>query len=87
MQVFRPEGLVTARGMERLRFAPWGVAGGRASTRGARVGKTQNNTEEVSRSIASSRCAGEKHRFFPGPFIRKGISGGLKLPAPDRSGD
>ena len=27
-QVFRPEGLVTARGMERLRFAPWGVAGG-----------------------------------------------------------
>src|SRR4029077_20658729 len=29
-QVFQPEGLVTARGMERLRFAPWGVAGGTA---------------------------------------------------------
>jgi N-methylhydantoinase B len=33
-QVFRPEGLVTARGMERLRFAPWGVAGGSAGTTG-----------------------------------------------------
>jgi N-methylhydantoinase B len=36
-QVFRPEGLVTARGMERLRFAPWGVAGGAAGTNGAVV--------------------------------------------------
>jgi N-methylhydantoinase B len=36
-QVFRPEGLVTARGMERLRFAPWGVAGGSAGTNGAVV--------------------------------------------------
>src|SRR5204862_7215896 len=26
-QVFRPEGIGTARGMERLRFAPWGVSG------------------------------------------------------------
>ena len=34
VQVFRPEGLVTARGMERLRFAPWGVAGGRAGATG-----------------------------------------------------
>jgi N-methylhydantoinase B len=34
MQVFRPEGLVTARGMERLSFAPWGVAGGRAGATG-----------------------------------------------------
>ncbi len=34
MQVLRPEGLVTARGMERLRFAPWGAAGGRAGTTG-----------------------------------------------------
>jgi N-methylhydantoinase B len=34
MQVERPEGLVTARGMERLRFAPWGVAGGRAGATG-----------------------------------------------------
>ena len=33
-QVFGPEGLVTARGMERLRFAPWGVAGGTAGTTG-----------------------------------------------------
>lgn len=34
-QVFRPEGLVTARGMERLRFAPWGVAGGSAGATGS----------------------------------------------------
>jgi N-methylhydantoinase B len=34
VQVFRPEGLVTARGMERLSFAPWGVAGGRAGATG-----------------------------------------------------
>ena len=37
VQVFRPEGLVTARGMERLRFAPWGVAGGRAGATGRAV--------------------------------------------------
>ncbi len=36
-QVFRPEGLVTARGMERLRFAPWGVAGGTAGSTGSVV--------------------------------------------------
>ena len=34
-QVFQPEGLVTARGMERLRFAPWGVAGGTAGSTGS----------------------------------------------------
>jgi len=34
-QVFQPEGLVTARGMERLRFAPWGVAGGSAGATGS----------------------------------------------------
>ena len=34
-QVFQPEGLVTARGMERLRFAPWGVAGGTAGGTGS----------------------------------------------------
>src|SRR5262245_10004857 len=34
LEVGRPEGQVTARGMERLRFAPWGVAGGRAGTTG-----------------------------------------------------
>ncbi len=37
VQVCRPEGLVTARGMERLRFAPWGVAGGRAGATGRAV--------------------------------------------------
>jgi N-methylhydantoinase B len=36
-QVFRPEGLVTARGMERLRFAPWGVNGGTAGATGSVV--------------------------------------------------
>jgi N-methylhydantoinase B len=35
--VFQPEGLVTARGMERLRFAPWGVAGGTAGATGSVV--------------------------------------------------
>src|SRR5262249_38695063 len=34
LQVLRPEGLITARGMERLRFAPWGVGGGRAGATG-----------------------------------------------------
>ncbi len=34
VQVDRPEGQVTARGMERLRFAPWGAAGGRAGATG-----------------------------------------------------
>ena len=29
LQVLRPEGQVTARGMERLRFQPWGGAGGK----------------------------------------------------------
>jgi N-methylhydantoinase B len=34
LEVDRPEGQVTARGMERLRFAPWGAAGGRAGGTG-----------------------------------------------------
>ena len=34
LQVLRPEGQVTARGMERLRFQPWGVAGGKAGATG-----------------------------------------------------
>jgi N-methylhydantoinase B len=34
VQVFQPEGLVTARGMERLRFQPWGLAGGGAGANG-----------------------------------------------------
>jgi N-methylhydantoinase B len=37
VQVSRPEGLVTARGMERLRFAPWGVQGGGAGATGRAV--------------------------------------------------
>jgi N-methylhydantoinase B len=37
LQVFRPEGQITARGMERLRFAPWGVGGGRAGATGGAV--------------------------------------------------
>jgi N-methylhydantoinase B len=37
VQVLRPEGQITARGMERLRFAPWGVAGGRAGATGRAV--------------------------------------------------
>jgi N-methylhydantoinase B len=35
--VFRPEGIVTARGMERLRFSPWGVSGGSAAATGSVV--------------------------------------------------
>ena len=34
LQVLRPEGQITARGMERLRFQPWGVAGGKAGATG-----------------------------------------------------
>jgi N-methylhydantoinase B len=34
LQVFQPEALVTARGMERLRFQPWGVLGGHAGAPG-----------------------------------------------------
>jgi len=34
VQVYRPEGLVTARGMERLRFQPWGASGGGAAANG-----------------------------------------------------
>jgi N-methylhydantoinase B len=33
-QVFHPHAIVTARGLERFRLAPWGVAGGRAGTTG-----------------------------------------------------
>ncbi len=36
-QVFQPEGLVTARGMERLRFQPWGIHGGGAGVCGSVV--------------------------------------------------
>ena len=46
-QVFRPEGLVTARGMERLRFAPWGVAGGTAGATGRVVLNPDTPAERV----------------------------------------
>src|SRR5262247_3168493 len=36
-QVFHPHAIVTARGMERCRLEPWGVAGGRAGTPGSCV--------------------------------------------------
>jgi N-methylhydantoinase B len=36
-QVFHPHAIVTARGMERFRLEPWGVAGGRAGTCGSCV--------------------------------------------------
>jgi N-methylhydantoinase B len=36
-QVFHPHAIVTARGMERFRLEPWGVAGGRAGTAGSCV--------------------------------------------------
>ncbi len=36
-QVFQPETIVTARGMERLRFHPWGVFGGRPGARGQAI--------------------------------------------------
>ena len=36
-QVFHPHAIVTARGMERFRLEPWGVAGGRAGTVGSCV--------------------------------------------------
>ena len=36
-QVFHPHAIVTARGMERFRLEPWGVAGGRAGTSGSCV--------------------------------------------------
>ncbi|WP_102348390.1 hydantoinase B/oxoprolinase family protein [Bacillus sp. Marseille-P3661] len=33
-QIVKPESIVTARGMERLRFQPWGLAGGQAGSLG-----------------------------------------------------
>jgi N-methylhydantoinase B len=36
-QLFHPHAIVTARGMERFRLEPWGVAGGRAGTTGSCV--------------------------------------------------
>ena len=36
-QFFHPDAIVTARGMERFKLEPWGVAGGRAGTTGSCV--------------------------------------------------
>lgn len=33
-EIVKPDSIVTARGMERLRFQPWGLAGGKAGTSG-----------------------------------------------------
>ena len=46
LQVFRPEGQVTARGMERLRFAPWGVAGGTRRRHGPRRARIPGTPRE-----------------------------------------
>jgi len=47
VQVSRPEGLVTARGMERLRFAPWGTQGGGAAATGRVVMNPDTPRERV----------------------------------------
>src|SRR5262249_2448857 len=49
-QVFHPHAIVTARGMERFRLEPWGVAGGRAGTAGSCV---------VNRDTAQARGIGK----------------------------
>jgi len=36
-QVFHPDAIVTARGQERFKFQPWGVAGGSCGTAGATI--------------------------------------------------
>ncbi|OUN00361.1 MAG: hydantoin utilization protein B [Paenibacillaceae bacterium ZCTH02-B3] len=36
-EIVRPDSIVTARGMERMRFQPWGLAGGRAGVSGSVV--------------------------------------------------
>ena len=60
LQVSRPEGLVTARGMERLRFPPWGVPGAarRDGPRGA-----ESRTRRGARAAKDRRagaCAGRR---------------------------
>ncbi len=40
-EILKPESIVTARGMERLRFQPWGLAGGKAGA----LGKVRLNPE------------------------------------------
>ena len=43
-RVLRPGSIVTARGMERCRFEPWGLAGGRAGGRTKAVLKSGSNS-------------------------------------------
>ncbi|HEY3188906.1 MAG TPA: hydantoinase B/oxoprolinase family protein, partial [Solirubrobacteraceae bacterium] len=44
-QVFQPEAIVTARGMERLRFQPWGVLGGHPGAPGRVVLNPDTSSE------------------------------------------
>src|SRR5262249_51237433 len=48
VQVSRPEGLVTARGIERMRFAPWGAQGSRAAATGRGVVNADTPPEPAS---------------------------------------
>ncbi len=44
-QVFQPEAVVTARGMERMRFHPWGVFGGLPGRRGRAILNPETSRE------------------------------------------
>jgi N-methylhydantoinase B len=47
-EIIKPDSIVTARGMERLRFQPWGLAGGKAGA----LGKVMiNSSEEEQKEI------------------------------------
>ena len=61
-QVFHPHAIVTARGMERFRLQPWGVAGGRAGTSGSCV---------VNRGTPGARDIGKVDvlRLEPGDLV------------------
>lgn len=61
-QVFHPHAIVTARGMERFRLEPWGVAGGRAGTSGSCV---------VNRGTPGARDIGKVDvlRLEPGDLV------------------
>jgi N-methylhydantoinase B len=45
-EILRPKSVVTARGMERCRFEPWGLAGGHASGRTRAVVERADGTKE-----------------------------------------
>jgi N-methylhydantoinase B len=63
-QVFHPHAIVTARGMERFRLEPWGVAGGRAGTAGSCV---------VNRGGARARDIGKVDVLYLEPGDRVSI--------------